>query len=943
MQAIPIVVGLFCATPIAAQNSELARAGVLNQRMLELHSQGRYADAEALAREILTIREEALGPNHPDVAASFNNLAFIYQTQERYAEAEPLYKRGLAIIEKALGPEHPSIVSSLGNLADLYRSVGRDNEAEPLLKRMLAIQEKVLGPEHPAVAITFNNLASLYIRQGRYADAEPLYRRSLAILEKTLGLKHPNVATSLNNLAGLYVDQGRYADAEPLYTRSLAIMEESLGPKHPHFASSLNNLALLYARQGQYADAEPLYKRSLAILEEVFGRDHPDVASGLNNLADLYRQQERYAEAERLFQRSLALREKAFGPTHPDVADSLNNLAQLYDNQGRYTEAEPLLKRSLAIWEDTLGPRHPDVALGLHNLAALYRAQGRNDEAYSLSARALDILTAGTPIASDSRPDVTGGRYQLRAFFLLHVALAFEHGKAGGLSAAEAFQAGQLAATSSAAKALAGMAARFAGGTDALAGAVRERQDLQQRWQRLDKAIVAATSKPPEQRGAAAETALRQDFAEAEKRLNTLDARIAREFPQYAQLSNPKPLQLNEAQALLKADEVMLVYTVGTERSWLWAIRRDQAELYKLDIGAKALTDEVTKLRERLDPTLNPDLTPFDAKRAYALYEKIVMPAAPLLDGASQVFVVPDGSLQSLPLGVLVTREPAANPEQPGDHREIAWFARDHASTVLPSVGALQSLRSFAKNGQADAPFVGFGNPVLEGKPGAGRGVKPTLLFRGMTADVDAVRQLPPLPETADELRAVARATGAGDRDLYLAERASEPLLREAALDHYRVIEFATHGLMSGDLQGLAEPALVLTPPRQASPEDDGLLTASKVATLKLNADWVVLSACNTAASDGTPDAGGLSGLAKAFFYAGARSLLVSHWSVPSRATVKLITGAFDALKKDPLIGRAEALRRSGMAMLDVQNPPEYAHPMMWAAFVLAGEGGAGR
>ena len=118
-----------------------------------------------------------------------------------------------------------------------------------------------------------------------------------------------------------------------------------------------------------------------------------------------------------------------------------------------------------------------------------------------------------------------------------------------------------------------------------------------------------------------------------------------------------------------------------------------------------------------------------------------------------------------------------------------------------------------------------------------------------------------------------------------------------------------------------------------------GLLTASEVATLKLNADWVVLSACNTAAADGTPDAGGLSGLAKAFFYAGARALLVSHWSVPSRATVKLVTGMFDAVVKEPTIGRAEALRRAEMAMLDPSSPPEFAHPLFWAPFVLAGEG----
>src|SRR6516165_11386977 len=184
---------------------------------------------------------------------------------------------------------------------------------------------------------------------------------------------------------------------------------------------------------------------------------------------------------------------------------------------------------------------------------------------------------------------------------------------------------------------------------------------------------------------------------------------------------------------------------------------------------------------------------------------------------------------------------------------------------------------------------------------------------------------------------------GATDDDLLLGERATEPMLRQTARDRYKVIAFATHGLVSGGLEGLAEPALVLTPPAEASPETDGLLTASKIATLKLDADWVVLSACNTAAGDGSPDAGGLTGLAKAFFYAGARSLLVSHWPVQSDAAVALTTGAFAELAKDPTIGRAEALRRAMMAMLEPSQPVEFAHPLAWGPFVLAGEGGAGR
>ena len=397
------------------------------------------------------------------------------------------------------------------------------------------------------------------------------------------------------------------------------------------------------------------------------------------------------------------------------------------------------------------------------------------------------------------------------------------------------------------------------------------------------------------------------------------------------------------AQALLGGDEALLVYLVSDEATWFWVLGRSDLAFYRIDIGAKALATEVTALRASLDPALNPDRAPFPASRAYALYQKVIGPAEPLLADVHHLLIVPDGALQSLPMTVLVTKPPQQDPQRLEDHRDVAWLARDYAVTVLPAVSSLRALHQLANSEHASAPFLGIGDPVLNGAPARAPGVTLVSLFRGAMADVEKVRALPPLPETADELRAIAKTLGASDTDLLLGARASEPVLRQTPLDRYRVIEFATHGLMSGELKGLAEPALVLTPPREATPDDDGLLTASKIATLKLNADWVVLSACNAASGDGTPDAGGLSGLAKAFFYAGARSLLVSHWPALSAATVKLTTGTFAELAKDASIGRAEALRRSMMAMLDPANPPEFAHPSAWAPFVLAGEGGAGR
>ena len=199
-----------------------------------------------------------------------------------------------------------------------------------------------------------------------------------------------------------------------------------------------------------------------------------------------------------------------------------------------------------------------------------------------------------------------------------------------------------------------------------------------------------------------------------------------------------------------------------------------------------------------------------------------------------------------------------------------------------------------------------------------------------------------PLPETADELCAVARDLRVGEKDVWLGNRATEAEIKRLSeageLDKYRIIHFATHGALAGQVGGNSEPGLVLTPPDTATERDDGYLSASEIASLKLDADWVILSACNTAA-EGTEGAEALSGLARAFFYAGARALLVSHWSVDSEATVKLITGAVNRMAADKTVGRAEAMRQSMLAMMDRGEPYE-AHPAIWAPFIVVGEGG---
>jgi CHAT domain-containing protein len=281
-----------------------------------------------------------------------------------------------------------------------------------------------------------------------------------------------------------------------------------------------------------------------------------------------------------------------------------------------------------------------------------------------------------------------------------------------------------------------------------------------------------------------------------------------------------------------------------------------------------------------------------------------------------------DGALTSLPPQVLITTDPDGK-----NLNSVDWLVRKYAVTVLPSIASLKILRGEKSTVAALKPMIGFGDPVFDrttrtiGRPKvAALNRSLTSFYRGVTVDTKALADaLPPLPETADELRAVAKILGASSEDIELEEAASVTTVENHPLSNYRVVYFATHALVAGEVEkfakGKAEPALVLSIPEKPTEDDDGLLRASDVAMLKINADFVVLSACNTAAGD-KPGAEALSGLARAFFYAGAKSLIVSHWEVDSDATVELMDGLFEALKANPRLSHAEALQASMLRMI---------------------------
>jgi tetratricopeptide (TPR) repeat protein len=900
-------------------------ANILNNLAGVYWDQGKYADAEELFKRVLTIEEKASGAGHPDVATTLNNLALVYWNQGKYADAEELHKRALAIREKALGKGHPLVASTLNNLALVYLNQGKYADAEGLHKRALAIYEKALGADHPDVANSLNGLAVVYREQGKYADAEGLYKRALAICEKALGRDHPNVAVVYDNLAQVYLDQGKHAEAERLFQRALSIQEAALGENHPGVATTLNNLAVVYDTEGKYGDAEGFYRRALITREKVLGENHPDLAATVNNLAYNYTQQGKTAEAERLYRRALSIQETALGENHRSVAITLNNLASLYKDEGRYAEADSLYRRALAIAEEKLGKDHPDTASSLTLLANVDRAQGRYAEAEARYKRALTIREAKL---SKDHPSVALTLYRLATFYeaqgnygdalpwsrkasaavLAHAQFegtsAQQKGSARGLVeersnyfrdhvailygagrqsiepqaalAREGFETAQWAIQSSAGAALAQMAAREARGGGALAQLVRERQDLERQWrvasQQLDTALGRGN--------VALASELRSQLSGLEAKFTEIDARLAHEFPDYAELSNPKPLSIADAQALLGADEALLFWLANNKESYVFALTRDGFDWKSNPLGAEALAQKVAAFQRGLDvdvlhrglerlectqieadkrglsrvecgqvlakecqeaekrglarsdcATGQAQRELFDLGLAHELYDALIGPVEPLIKDKRHLMVVPSGALTALPFHLLVTEKPA--PAPPGDlaaYRNAQWLLKRHAVSVLPSVASLKAVRVFARKDDAKSPLIGFGDPVFnaeeEGRPGAeNRTVVATRSYTEFWNGVDIDRSmlskaLPRLPETAAELRAVAQNLGAPPSSIYLRQVASETTVKRAALFDYRVVYFATHGLVAGEVKGLAEPSLALTLPKM--PSDPG-------------------------------------------------------------------------------------------------------------------------
>lgn len=791
-------------------------------------------------------------------------------------------------------------------------------------------------------------------------------------------------------------DAGRFTEAEAEAKRLEALLAKDTAPQSRPSVSIIETLGAIYQAHGRPDEAERSYTRALKLrLARVASLDPGQPVSldqgealSLARLASLASARGDAADAERLFERALAISTRY---EHPATVSLLTEYARHAASSGQLQKAEDLYRRSIALasrLSDWIPPG--STVYALNSLARVKHAQGDLDGALAAFREAKNVPQASALSGPGARE-----AYAYDDFIAVAYERATRVPAERDTLSAEAFESAQRTKFGEAAAALAQMAARQAQKSGPLADIARQYQDQLQKRRGDERRLATLLRAEAPDRDAVA--GLRGSLSDANLAVGELERLFATDFPSYAALANPAPATLAETRALLAPNEAMVVFALAGETSFAWTITRTTTQWRALPYSAREVSETVEALRCGLDyaawrgegekhcrsllqtAVTYADLTaaeparrkplPFDMARAGKLYEALLGPLTAEIAGKHLLFV-PDGALARLPLSVLID----GNASPTDGYRGARWLGARQPITLLPSVSSLRALRRTMPPASAAEAYLGIGEPALTGTPrcpkvsvpascpapaavpqtaseppsafgrlAAGAATSIAAFFRAGRADVDAVRALCPLPDTAYELLCVAQSLNAPPGHVIVSTSATEAAVKRLPLERYRILHFATHGLLAGETARLAgtgaEPALVLTPPAAASADDDGLLTASEISELKLNADWVVMSACNTAAS-GSESEEALSGLARAFFYAGARTLLVSHWEVNSQAAVKLTTAAFADLQQNPAHGRAEAMRRS-MAALIEKGADYETHPAYWAPFVLVGEGNA--
>ena len=885
--------------------SEADALGAIGNTERDLH---RYGDALSSYQGALAIHREV--KSRSAEATDLGNIGLVQQDLGRYDDAIRSYQQSLAIAREV--KDRLLEADDLGNTGIVDTLLGRYDDALSLEEQALSIDREI--HDRLDEANFLGNIGIAEALLGRYDDALAMQGQAL-VIDRALHNRRgeANVLTTIGNVDYLL---DRYDDALASYGQALTIAR-AIGNRLGE-ANALSNIGNAQWSLARYDAALTSHRQSLAINRELGNRlgeavDLGDIGIVEENLGH-------YDEA-------LASARQA-----EDMERRLLDLEGLWRTLRTAANAESHLKRREAALADY------DAALvQIESLRAGLAASERTGF-FSNKLAVYDEYIAYLLELEAAFPGNGYGRKALAIFERKNARAVLEQ---IGQSAAQHFRGVPPAVV-------------------AEEGAVAAAAD---RAQAALSTLLSAS--------AASQTALasaEQDLSDAKARVATVEASIKTQYPAYYELRHPQPLTVEcpqtpcttiagFQQAVLRPGELVLVYDVLPARSVLWLIDRDRVQLVPLagsaeiDAAVARLGAHVAGMLEllhstsatRLERRAAADLPEF-ATDSYALY-RMLLPdgAADAVANAKSAIVVPSGSLYRLAFETLVTRDPASG-SQPH------YLIEDVPVSYVPSASLLAVVRaSYAQPNGGRSPLLAFANPTFgPAAPARARGLSDYAglqlaaarsAFRGDAGAATSVAGavFPALPGTQTEADAVRAALGASTASVIVGDAATRRrvfALNDAGrLQKYQYLLFATHAVLPSEIKGLTQPAIVLAHPERG----DGLLTMADVFGLALDADFVTLSACNTGVA--TSDAGGdgISGLTRAFLYAGTPAISVTLWDVDDAAAPQLTPRFFAGMYAGKL-GAAEALRRAKLALL-ASPQARFRHPYAWGPSVIFGDG----
>ena len=893
-----------------------------------------------------------------------------------FAGSARLNERLVSLTEQAYGPNDVRLRTPLENLATDRRDLGDYAAAELAAERSLAIAERTLGPTHPDAARSLHTLATVFAGLGRYSEAMAAFERATRINAEVLRPGDPERARAAWFIRDLFSLSGYSPEDMDLFERVLADRERNGGLGDPRTAESLNNLAAVLSGPEDFRRARPLFERALDAQERFLGPDHPEVGAAAANLAHVLSGSGEDALARRSYERALAIWEKSLGVKHQKVALGLVNLARLHLKTGSDEHAAPLLARALAIQQEGLDPEHPDVAATLGTRAELAARAGATNEAFDIAARAERIRREHLRLTVRSLPERQALAYASSLDAELNLMLRLASSGSGGRELVAGAWDAVIRARGVVLEAVAARHRAARSGDAPHAGRLAEALGIAR--QRLATLVVRGIRNDSPER-------YRRLLEEARAGKDRAERALAEHSATFRDDHSKARIQLADVSAALSSDSALVAFVryEGTRRAAgdasTWSRQVEPAYLAFVVTGA----DRVPSL-VRLGSAADIDglVTEWrkqiaqeaiaggrGAARSEAAYRRVAAdlrmriwdPLAMHLSTATRVFVVPDGALHLVSFAAL----PAGTSQYLVESGPVIHYLSTERDLV-PG----QS-REVSGDG-----LLAVGDPAFDvSRPGSvGASASSSASYRGplsACADFESMRfdALPASSTEIDDITSVwtqshvAGAEGSPPIVRLTQARASESAFKTEAVGR-RVLHLATHGFfLSGrcpsTLDGrqssmpsassrvvrenpLLLSGLILAGANHRSvtapDQEDGVLTAEEVAALNLEGvEWAVLSGCDTGLGE-LRSGEGVFGLRRAFQIAGARTVIMTLWPVEDAATHQWITALYSSrfLKR---VGTSDAVRGAGLAVLRARRAKGLGgHPFYWAAFVGSGD-----